>query len=134
MENTRKTCLLFNSSWILTYFWHSHWHYFRKYFSKSWKTTLFRKPTEISQSMSTFISISLPIKKYQPFKKNEKFVFFWRLLFQMKKLLTFGISINQIFGKRFIIFKKMRYRGQLLLKLWTVELATSFHWISSRST
>ena len=27
-----------------------------------------------------------------------------------------------------------RYRGQLLLKLRAVEVATSFHWISSRST
>ena len=28
----------------------------------------------------------------------------------------------------------MRYRGQLLLKLRAVQVATSFHWISSRST
>ena len=34
-----------------------------EYFSKSCKTTLFRKPTEVSQNTSTFISIGLPITK-----------------------------------------------------------------------
>ena len=28
MENTKTASLLFKGSWILTYFWHSSWHYF----------------------------------------------------------------------------------------------------------
>ena len=35
--------------------------------------------------------------------------------------------MNQIFRQRFIIFGKLRYKGQLLLKLRAVEVATSFH-------
>ena len=42
--------------------------------------------------------------------------------------------MNQLFGERFNILEKVRYCGQLLLKLRPVEVATSFHWISSRST
>ena len=42
--------------------------------------------------------------------------------------------MKQIFGQRFIIFEKMRYRGQLLLKLRAIEVATSIHRIWSRST
>ena len=38
--------------------------------------------------------------------------FFWRLLIQIKKLLTIGI-FNHIFEKRFITFKEMRHMGQL---------------------
>ena len=34
--------------------------------------------------------------------------------------------MNQIFGQRFIIFEKCRYRSQLLLKLRAVEVPTSF--------
>ena len=36
-------------------------------------------------------------------------------------------SMNQLFRQRFIIFEKLRYRGELLLKLWVVEVATMFH-------
>ena len=42
--------------------------------------------------------------------------------------------MNQIFGKWFVISDKVRCSGQLLLKLRAVEVTTSFHWISSRST
>ena len=35
--------------------------------------------------------------------------------------------MNQIFGQRFIIIEKVRYMGQLLLKLRAVEVATSIH-------
>ena len=34
MENTKTTRLLFKGSWILTYFWHSSWHYFGYIFRK----------------------------------------------------------------------------------------------------
>ena len=53
--------------------------------------------------------------------------FFWRLLFQNKNCWHFEFLMNQIFRQRFIIFEKLRYRGQLLLKLRAVEVATSFH-------
>ena len=45
----------------------------------------------------------------------------------MKKLLTFGIfNESNIWAKVYHILK-MRYRDQLLLKLWAVEVATLFH-------
>ena len=53
--------------------------------------------------------------------------FFWRLLSQNKNCLHFEFLMNQIFGQRFIRFERLRYRGQLLLKLRAVEVATSFH-------
>ena len=34
-----------------------------EYFGKSYKTTLFRRPAEVSQNTSTFIPIGLPITK-----------------------------------------------------------------------
>ena len=40
---------------------------------------------------------------------------------------------KQVF-QRFIIFEKLRYSGQQLLKLGVVEVTTSFPWISSRRT
>ena len=35
--------------------------------------------------------------------------------------------MNQVFRQRFIIFEKLKYRAQLLLKLRAVKAATSFH-------
>ena len=37
------------------------------------------------------------------------------------------VLINQIFGQSFIIFKKLRYEGHLLLKLGVAKVATSFY-------
>ena len=37
--------------------------------------------------------------------------------------------MHQIFGQRFIIFEKLRYRGQLFLKIQAVEVANEFHLI-----
>ena len=54
-------------------------------------------------------------------------VFFLRLLFRNKKCWHFKFLMNQISGQRFIIFEKLRYRGQFLLKLRAVEVATSIH-------
>ena len=130
MKNTKTTRLLFKDTWILTYFWHSHWHYF----GKSCKTTPFRNPTEVCQSSSTFISIGCPLQNNSLLKIWKICVFFGGSFFKWKNCWHLEFLMNQIFGQRFIVFKKMRYRGQLLLKLRAVEVATSFHWISSRST
>ena len=54
------------------------------YFGKSCKTTHFRKPTEVSQNTSTFISVGLFIKKITTAKKHEKFVLFGGSFFQIK--------------------------------------------------
>ena len=62
-KTLKQPRLLFKGSLSLTYFWHSRWHYFGYISGKVAKTTLFRKPTEVSQSTSTFISIGLPITK-----------------------------------------------------------------------
>ena len=59
-------------------------------------------------------------------------MFFGNLFFK-KYCRHLEFLMNQIFGQRFIIFEKVRCRGQLLLKLRAVEVTTLFHWISSRS-
>ena len=53
--------------------------------------------------------------------------FFGGFLFQNKNRWHFEFLMNQIFGQSFIIFEKLRYRGQVLLKLRAIEVATSFH-------
>ena len=95
-------------------------------FQESCKTTLFRKPTEVSQNTPTFISIGPPITKSRPFKNMQNLCFFGGSFFK-KILQTFGIFDELNFGQKFIIFEKVRCRGQLLLKLRAVEVATSFH-------
>ena len=52
-----------------------------------------------------------------------KFVFLV-VVSSKNKLLTFGIFKNQIFGQRSIIFEKLSYMVQLLLKLRAAEVAT----------
>ena len=42
---------------------------------------------------------------------------FWRLFFQNKNYCHSEFLINLIIGQSFIILKKLRYRGQLLLEL-----------------
>ena len=48
--------------------------------------------------------------------------FFGGGFFQKKKSWHLEFSMNQIFRQKFIIFKRWRYRGQLLQKLQTVEV------------
>ena len=56
----------------------------------------------------------------------KKLCFFDGSFFK-KILLTFRIFDELQIGQRFIIFEKVRCRGQLLSKLRAVEVATSFH-------
>ena len=42
---------------------------------------------------------------------------FWRLFFQNKNYCHSEFLVNLIIGQSFIILKKLRYRGQLLLEL-----------------
>ena len=56
----------------------------------------------------------------------ENLCFFGGSFFKIK-ITDFEFPVNQIFRQRLIIFEKLRYRGQLLLKLRGVEVATSFH-------
>ena len=52
---------------------------------------------------------------------------FLAALFSKTYCWHFEFLMYQIFWQRFIIFEKVRCRGQLLLKLRAVEVATSFH-------
>ena len=65
-----------------------------EYFGKSCKTTLFRKPTEVSQNKPTFISIGPHITKSQPYKNMKNLWVFLAIPFSKKGLLTFG-SFNE---------------------------------------
>ena len=83
------------------------------YFGKSCKTTLFGKPREVYQNTSTFISIWLPITNQQPFKNMKNLCFLATSFSNKKNCCHLEFLMNQVFGQRFIILKKMRYRGQL---------------------
>ena len=69
--------------------------------------------------------------KKRPLKKIKKLCFFGGSFFKVTFFWHFEFLMNQIFGQRFILFEKWRYRSQLLLKLRAAEVATLFHWISS---
>ena len=126
IENAKATRLLFKGSCILLYFWHSNWHTFSRisekvaklHFSESPQESL--KTREHSYRLTTHYEITTLLLLV--------------LTFQNKNWWHFEFSMNQIFGQRFIVFGKLRYRGQLWLKLRAIEVATSFHWILSRST
>ena len=103
-------------------------------FVKSCKTTLSKK---VYRSLLKHVTIHVYRAAHYEitaFWKYEKLVFFDGSFFKWKNGWHLELLMNRIFGQRFIIFKKMRYRGQVLLKWWAVEVATSFHWISPRST
>ena len=76
------------------------------YFGKSCKTTPFRTPTETYQNTSTLISIALPIPKQQPCKNMRNLCFFGGSFFKWKNCWHLEFLMNQIFGQRFIVFKK----------------------------
>ena len=83
----KKALIELNFDLILTFKLTLLWLYSKK----SCKTTLFRKPTEISENKPTLISIEPPITKKQHFKNMKNLCFFGGSFFKKKKLLTFGI-------------------------------------------
>ena len=130
VENTKTTRLLFKGSWILPYFWHSNWQIDIHISEKVAKPNFLESPQESLKIRQNSYQLGHPLRNNGPFKNMKN----WRLLFQKTNCWHLEYLMNQIFGQRFIILEKLRYRGQLLLKLRAVEVATSFHWISSRST
>ena len=133
MGNTKTTRLLFKGSWILTYFWHSSWLYFGYISGKV------AKPHLLESLYMSLKHVNIHINRaahYEitSFQKYEKFVLFGGFFFKSKNCWHLEFLMNQIFGRRFIIFKKVSYRGQLLLKLRVIEVTVSFRWISSKST
>ena len=103
MENTKTTR---QGSWILTYFWHSRWHYFGYISWKVAKPHFLKKSTEVSQSTSPFISIGMPINSLLKIWKtsvfltalfsNEKIADIWN--FEWIKLLDKGLSYLKKWG------------------------------------
>ena len=53
-------------------------------FGKSCKTTLFRKPTGVSQNTPAFISLEAPITKQRSFKNENNVCYFGGSFFKMK--------------------------------------------------
>ena len=134
MENTKTTRILFKGTWILTYVWHSRWHYLGFISGKAAKPHFLESPQKSLKIRQHSCQKGCPLRNNNLLKIWKICVFFGGSLFKWKNCWHLEFLINQVFEKRFIIFKKMRYRGQLLLKLRAVEVATLFHWISSRST
>ena len=106
--------------------------YYSSMLEHSLSRTIFLGPLEVWVTGSSINKATH--YKITALLKNKTFVFFWRLFLRNKNCWHFEFWRNQIFGKRFIIFEKLRYRSQLLFKLRVVEVATLFHCISSRST
>ena len=96
------------------------------YFGKSCKTTLFRKPTEVSQNTPTFISIGPPITKSRSFKNMKNLCFFWWLLFLEKSYWHLEFLNNQIFGQRFIILRNWGRGVNYCWNYWRSKLLLHF--------
>ena len=129
IENTKTTRLLFKGGWILPYFWHSNWYYFGNISGKVANPHFLESPQESLKTCQNSNQRGRPLRNKGPLKIWKTYVF-WQLIFQKTNCWHLEFSMNQIFGQRFIIFEKLRYMGQLR----AVEVATSVHWISSRST
>ena len=111
MENTKTTRLLFKCNWILIYFWHSHWHYFGYILGKVAKPHLLESPQK-SQNTSTFISIGLPIAKWQSFKNMKNLCFFGGSSFKWKNCWHLEFLMNQIYSEGCC-------QKKCLLKVWS---------------
>ena len=133
IENTKTTRLLFKGSWILPYFWHLNWHYFGYILGKGCKPHFLESRQESLKICQNSYQQDHPLQNNNPLR-IWKISVFWLLLLQKTNCWHLGLLMNQIFGQKFIIFEKLRYMGPLLLKLRVVEVATSVHWILSRST
>ena len=116
MENTKRNCLVFKGSWNLTYFWHSSWHYFGYISGKIARPQFLEKP-DVSQDTSTFISIGMPIRKELHLKNMKNMCFFWRLFFQIKKLLTFGIFNESNIRAKVYYIKKNEAYGSAIVEI-----------------
>ena len=88
MENTKTTHLLFKGSWMLTYFWHSRWHYFGYISEKVAKPHLLESPQKSLKTRQNSYQWGRPLRN-NSLLKIWKFLTFWWLPFQMKRLLTF---------------------------------------------
>ena len=131
VENTKSVRLFFKGSWILLYFWHLNWHNFGYISGKFAKPHILESPQKSLKTRQHSYQHRHPLRNNDPLKT-------WKICFFGGSF--FKIKIADILNFRWIkyldksIFEKLRYRGLLLLKLRTIEVATSFHWISSRWT
>ena len=97
----------------LTFFW--------LYFRRSCKTTLFRKPTEVSQNTSTSYQYGHPLRNTGPLKIWKICVFFGDFFFK-KILLIFAIfDGSDIWAKVYHIWKSEVSLGPLKLLLHFIE-------------
>ena len=96
------------------------------YFGKSWKTTLFRKPAEVSQNTSTFISIGCLLQNNNLLKvwkicekiEIEKIADIWNFQWikylgkDLSYLKKWGIEINYIwnYGASKLLLHFVEYR------------------------
>ena len=79
------------------------------YFGKSCKTTLFRKLTEVSRTRQHLYQLGHPLQNNGSLKIWKVFAFLAASI-SKKSCWHLEFLMNQIFGKRFIIFEKLRYR------------------------
>ena len=122
-KGDQKVRLVSKDHWISSCFYYLNLH-----FGEKCETRFLQKPTGVSQNLPTFISIGLPDTK----KKDKTFIVLFGCSFISKKnCWDFQFFIFQIFEQRFVIFEKLRYMSQLLLKLQVVKVATAFNWIST---
>ena len=123
IEITKTTRLFFKGSWTLPYFWHSNWHYFGYVSGKVAKPHFLESPQGSFKIRQNSYQWGHPLRNNGPWK-IWKICVFWRLLFQKTNCWYLEFLMNQIFGQRFIISEKLRYMGQLLLKLRAAQVAT----------
>ena len=95
------------------------------YFGKSCKTNFLESPQESLKICQNSYQQGHPLRNNGPLK-IWKICVFWRLLFQKANCWHLEFLMNQIFGQRFIIFKKMRYRGKLCWNYGSSKLLLHF--------
>ena len=111
------------------YFWHSNCHNFDYILGKVAKLSFHKAHRSLSKQANVHINRP-PLRNTGPLKKWKNV--FWRLFFKIKIAQFWIYNKSNIWVKFYHAWKK-GYRGQLLLKLWSIKVATSFHWISTRS-
>ena len=134
LQVTSKWKTLFKGSWVLTYFWHSSWHYFGYISGKVAKPHFLESPQKSLKPRQYSYQYGCPLRN-KSLLKIWKICVFLAAPFSNKKIADIcNFEWIKYLGRGWSYWKKMRYRTHLLLKLRVVEVATSFHWIPSRST
>ena len=132
IESTKTTRLLFKGSWILLYSLTLNWDNFPYISGKVTKPRILESPKKSLKTRQRSYQWDHPLRNNDPLKT-------WRIC-AFLAVFFFKIKIADILNFQWIKYmakvdhiEKLRNRVLPLFKLRAVEVATLFHWRSSRS-